>query len=151
MFGFAGRRKRKSVDAAFDVLDSQSVKALGSVAQVLVAQLLLCRSRPGYTAGLQSKFVRGYLFGFFDAALQRLGLLHKSEEEAILRIIVGHSLLFSDQNIDAFDYVLGSVHLQDDPIYKAAHQKGVDELFECFGTEARRPQGLTTYFFTGID
>lgn len=146
MFSFFGEKKRAPVDAVFDTLDNRSVKALGSVAKVLVSQLLLCRSRPSYTAELQSKFVRGYLFGFFDAALQRLGLPHKSEEDAILRIIAGHSFVFHDQNIDAIQYVEDSVNLQDDPTYKAAHQKGVDELFECFGTEERNPLGLTTYF-----
>ncbi len=146
MFGFFGKKKRAPLDAVFDSLDKQSVKALGSVAKVLAIQLLLCRSRPSYTAELQSKFVRGYLFGFFDAALQRLGLPHKSEEDAILRIIAGHSFVFHDQNIDAIQYVKDSVNLQDDPTYKAAHQKGVDELFECFGTEERKPLSLTTYF-----
>ncbi|MHB1144466.1 MAG: hypothetical protein ACYCZS_06145 [Thiobacillus sp.] len=146
MFGFFGKKKRTPIDNLLNSLDEQSVKALGSVAKVLVIQLLPCRSQPGYNAELQSKFVRGYLFGFFDAALQRLGLPHRSEEDAILRIIAGHSFVFHDQNIDAIQYVKDSVGLQDDPIYKAAHQKGVDELLECFGTDERRPLGLVQYF-----
>ncbi|MFC7418364.1 hypothetical protein ACFQNF_00530 [Iodobacter arcticus] len=143
MFGFFGKKKRSPLDAVFDALDKQSVKSLGSVANVLVTQLLHCRTRP---AELQSKFVRGYLFGFFDAALQRLGLPYRSEQDAILRIIAGHSFVFHDQNIDAIQYVKDSVNLQDDPTYKAAHQKGVDELFECFGAEERQPLGLIKYF-----
>ncbi len=95
---------------------------------------------------LQSHFVRGYLFGFFDAAIQRLNLPHKSEQDAILRIIAGHSFLFHDQTIDAIQYVKDSINLQDDPTYKAAYQVGIDELFECFGPEGRKPYGLTTYF-----
>ncbi|AZP10735.1 hypothetical protein [Undibacterium parvum] len=145
MFGFF-KKKRTPLDAVFDTLDKQSVKAIGSVATVLDMQLLLCRNRPNYTAELQSKFVRGYLFGFFDAALQRLGSPCKSEEDAILRIIAGHSIVFHDQNIDTIQYVKDSVNLQDDPTYKAAHQKGVDELFRCFGTEERKPVGLIKYF-----
>jgi hypothetical protein len=76
----------------------------------------------------KSKFVRGYLFGFFDAALQRLGLPCKSDDDAILRIIAGHSLIFHDQKIDVIQYVKDSVNLQDDPEYTAAHQK---ELMSC--------------------
>lgn len=146
MFSFLGKKKRAPIDNLFNSLDEQSVKALGNVAKILIVQLLLCRSRPSYRSELQSKFVRGYLFGFFDAALQRLGLPHRSEEDAILRIIAGHSFVFHDQNIDAIQYVKDSIELQDNSTYKAAHQKGVDDLLECFGAPERRPLGLVQYF-----
>lgn len=146
MFGFFGKKKRDPLNAVFDSLDQRSIEALGSVAQVLTIQLFLCRSRLSYSDELKSKFVRGYLFGFFDAALQRLGLPCKSDDDAILRIIAGHSLIFHDQKIDVIQYVKDSVNLQDDPEYTAAHQKGVDELFDFFGPEERRPFGLPTYF-----
>lgn len=146
MFSYFLKKKRSPIDNLFNSLDEQSIKALGSVAKVLAIQLLPCRNRPSYSTELQSKFVRGYLFGFFDAAIQRLGLPHRSEEDAILRIIAGHSFVFHDQNIDAIQYVRSSIDLQDDPTYKLAHQKGVNELFDCFGINERRPLGLAQYF-----
>lgn len=146
MFGLFKRKKRSGIDAVFESLDAQSVKGMGSVANVLLIQLLLCKNQPSYNAELHSKFVRGYLFGFFDAATQKLGLPHKSEEDAILRIIAGHSFFFNDQDINVFQYVTDSVGLQDDAIYKAAHQQGVVELYEYFDDSERRPFGLAKYF-----
>lgn len=144
MFGFFGK-KRQPIDAVFNALDEQSIKALGSVSKILSVQLLTCRSLPNYREDLHSKFVRGYLFGFFDAALQRIGLPHGSQQEAILRIIAGHSFVFHDQNIDAIPYVKFSVGLQDDSTYKIGHQKGVDDLFACLGAEERRPLDLARH------
>ena len=143
----AKKKPRSPIDLVLDSLDERSVKALGVIALVLAGQLRLCRSCPNYKAELRSKFVRGYLFGFIDASLQRLDLPCSSEEEAILRIIAGHSFVFLDQKIDAIQYVKDSVDLQDDPTYKAAHQQGVEELYAYLEPDGKsNPIGLLSYF-----
>lgn len=146
MFGLF-KKKKTPIDAVFDAIDVQSVQALGGVSKILNIQVLSFRNRTDFTDVLQSRFARGYLFGFFDATLQRLGLPHKSEEEAMLRIIAGHSFVFYDLELDAIQYVKNSVHMQSDPVYQAAHAQGVSELFECFCNAEHKPMRLAQYFY----
>lgn len=52
---------------------SANENIIDKAAVLLHLQLLLCRAQDGYLSGLDSKPVRGYLVGFFDCALQKLG------------------------------------------------------------------------------
>jgi hypothetical protein len=148
MFDLFRSKKRSTMDILFSTLDEKSIRALDSVAKVLMLQLWLCRNQPSYNAELQSKFARGYLFGYFDAATQWYDMPHKSDEDAIHRIMYGHSIVFLDRNVDAIRYVVDSVGLQYDPTYKAAEQQGVNDLHACFGNNEKKPlppRGLVQY------
>lgn len=145
MFGWF-KKKKSPINNLFDTLDMESINAMSSAAKVLSLPLVLSENQKNYNTNLRSKFVRGYIFGFFDAATQKLGLPHKSEIDAMARIIAGHSFLLDHRGIDSIQYVRDSINLQDDPTYKAAHQKGVDELYECFSMENSRPYSLMKYF-----
>lgn len=121
-----------------------STTRMGDAARALSIQVTPFRSRQSYSANLHSKFVRGYVFGFFDA-VQKTGLNHPGHE-AISSAIAGHALLFRDTNIDAAQYVTDSIKLSADTTYQAAYDQGTDECFAYFGNNRQLPFGLTTHF-----
>lgn len=140
--------KQSLAEEIFDALglDAQSVQVINGIANVLIVQALLHRNRPGFNVEMQSKFARGYLFGFFDAAIQGLDFSDDSEEESLLRIIAAHACFFHDHSVDVIQYVKNSIELQDDAVYKKSHQQGVDELHAFLGKQQSQPLGLARYF-----
>lgn len=150
MFGIFKRKKSSPIDAIFNSLDARSVTVMGGAAKILVIQLMPCRSQTSYIANMHSKFVRGYLFGFLDAAAQKAGLPFHPESQAILRIIAGHSFVFTDSDVDAVQYVKDSAALQDDPTYIAGHTRGVDDAMGCYDLDPRKPVGLTEHFLRHV-
>lgn len=145
MFGLFSK-KRSPADAVIETLDTRSAKGMSNIANLLIPHVLLHRNQPTFEQDIQSRFTRGYLFGFFDAGIQRLSLPASTNEEALIRIVAGHSFLLSDLKMDAIQYVRESARLLDDPAYQTAHSKGVEDLYECLNNPDRKPIGLMGYF-----
>lgn len=144
MFSFFRKKRKERIDMLLDTLDERSVNGVAAAAKTLMAQLMMSTYRHNYVDLLKSNFVRGYLFGYFDAAIQRMQLPCQSENDALFRIIAGHYFLFYDQRIDVIEYVQNSIDLQFDSEYKQAHELGVKELFGMYDNE-ERPLSLMQY------
>jgi hypothetical protein len=76
-----------------------------------------------------SSAISGLSIWFFDAALQRLGLPANLTTTLFLELLQATHSFFTIKKLMSFN-MKDSVNLQDDPEYTAAHQKGVDELFD---------------------
>ena len=129
MFGFLKKKKLSPVDQIFRSLDKESIDKLTIAAKLIMSMQMQFERQPNYGKTIHSKFIRGYTFGYFEVAIPRFGLPN-SEDEAILRIIIGHAIVFGPE-IDAIQYVKDSINMQDDPEYAAALQTGGEEFSDA--------------------
>ncbi len=107
---------------------------------------MLCRSTPDYQAQLHSLFVRGYLIGFFDAALQCAGVQVKSDEQFFTLMLLGHTQLLVKDIPDSTAYTFDSLRLQGSPDFDSAQTAGGQEYFEFYSGKTRTPVLLSSYF-----
>lgn len=129
MFGFFKKKKLSQVDQIFRSLDKESIDKLTLAAKLIILMQYKFEWQPNYSKTIHSKFIRGYTFGYFEVAIPRFGLPN-SEDEAILRIIIGHAIVFGSE-IDAIQYVKDSINMQDDPDYAAALQAGGEDFYDA--------------------
>lgn len=113
---------------------------------LLDLQLTLCRSQDGYLSSLDSKPVRGYLVGFFDCALQKLGHPVRSDEEFAMLLVHGHSQLLSSDLGDTQRYTFASLRLQDDSDFARGQAEGGNECDGMLTGKTTRALGLARYF-----
>jgi hypothetical protein len=117
-------------------------KAVG----LLNIQLMLCRSQPGFGQGLLREVVRGYLVGFFDCALQKLGHPIDSDEEFAMLLLRGHALLLDWDVGDIRTYVFASMRLQDHPLFAEGQAAGGNDYNDLLTGKSTRAFTLTSYF-----
>lgn len=117
-----------------------------NAAGMLHLQLMICRSQPKYLTKLDSGFVRGYLYGFFDCSLQLLGHpIH--DDEAFGRLLLrGHALLLSSDLGDTDKYTIASLNIQDDPQFKEGASTGGNECHALLTNKSDNALGLMRYF-----
>lgn len=118
-------------------------------AGLLNIQLMLCRSQPGYLTGLDSHRVRGYLIGFFDCALQKLGHPVLSDEEFALLLVHGHARLLGADLGDTRSYTFASLRLQDDPLFAQGQADGGNDCNDLLTGKSMLALTLISYFMEG--
>jgi hypothetical protein len=111
--------------------------------------LCLCRSQDGYLAGLDSKPVRGYLVGFFDCALQKLGHPVESDEEFAMLLVHGHAKLLGSDLGDTQRYTFASLRLQGEPEFARGQAEGGNECNDILTGRTARALGLARCFMHG--
>ena len=129
------------------VADDRTHDVLARAAAMLEMQLMLCKAgREKYSEYLRSKFVRGYLVGFFDAALQHASIDAADDERFMLLVSIGHTYLMDGDSETAGNFALDSLGLQGDPEFDRAQAQGGTEYFDFLGGKIRNPQGLMNRF-----
>ena len=129
------------------VADDRTHEVLARAAAMLEMQLMLCKAeREKYSEYLRSKFVRGYLVGFFDAALQHASIDAADDERFMLLVSIGHTYLMDGDSETAGNFALDSLNLQGDPEFDRAQAQGGTEYFDFLGGKIRNPQGLMNRF-----
>jgi len=129
MFGFFKKKKLSPVNQIFMSLEKESIDKISIAAKVIMSMQMSFQRQPNYIRTIHSKFIRGYTFGYFETAITRFGLPN-SQDETILRVIIGHAIVFGP-DIDAIQFVKDSINLQDDPEYAAALQTGMEEFSDA--------------------
>lgn len=127
-------------------IDERSHDILSRTAALLEMQLILCRSDEKYTELFNGNFVRGYLVGFFDAAIQHSGIPVESDQDFYLLIAAGHAHLFSGNTDKAAGFALESMHCQQNIEFNEAQRQGGEDCFKFLSGEIRNPTGLLSYF-----
>lgn len=117
-------------------------------AALLHLQLMICRNQPGYLAGLDSSYVRGYLVGYFDCSLQKLGQPVHSDEEFVTLLLRGHALLLNDDIGNTQGYTFASLRLQGDPQFAQGQADGGRDCDDSLKND-RQPMTLMRRFMEG--
>lgn len=132
------------------VADDRTHEVLARAAAMLEMQLMLCKAeREKYSEYLRSKFVRGYLVGFFDAALQHASIDAADDERFMLLVSIGHTYLMDGDSETAGNFALDSLGLQGDPEFDRAQAQGGTEYFDFLEGKIRNPHGLMNRFHSG--
>lgn len=140
MFGFF-----KKKDVVLNV-EPRNVEIIRIAAQMIDIQLHLCRSNSDFDQRFCTDVVRGYLFGFFDAAIQYAKISHENFE---LLVVLGHSYLLSGNVEKARAYVLESASRQGSEEFRTSQKRAGDEYFSYLDGKFSQPIGLMTYFQEG--
>lgn len=143
MFGLF--KKKEAPRPAASINDNVVEKAAG----LLNTQLMLCRSQLGYKTGLEREIVRGYLVGFFDCALQKLGHPLGSDEEFAMLLLRGHSYLLGADLTDVRSYVFASLRLQDNPQFAQGQAAGGNDCNDLLTGASTRALTLMGYLIEG--
>lgn len=137
-------KKKQPLDR---VADDRTHEVLARAAAMLEMQLMLCKAeREKYSEYLRSKFVRGYLVGFFDAALQHASIDAADDERFMLLVSIGHTYLMEGDSETAGYFALDSLGLQGDPEFDRAQAQGGTEYFDFLEGKIRNPHGLMKRF-----
>lgn len=121
---------------------------LVTVEKLLDVQLMTCRADPtDYEAFCRSKFFRGYVLGYFEAALQWKGIRVLDDEGTLLQCLaIAHARLLGCDIPTAQNYLVESLNLQSDNEFSAARASGGTECFECLDGKIRSALGLAEHF-----
>jgi len=125
---------------------STNEKVITSAANLLNIQLNLCRSGPDFQAKLHSNFVRGYFIGFFDSALQQLGVPLGGDDEFFGLIIIGHAGILALDANNTQQYASTSLRLQDNAEFSEGQAVGGKDFFDLITEKIRHPAGLIGIF-----
>lgn len=140
MFGFF-KKKQQLTNSG---IEPSTRETLIRTAQMLDMQLFICKSADRYDEVLNSPYVKGYLLGFFDAALQYSKVPVDNDERFFSLMAFGHMALLGKEN--AFDYVASSVMLQKDSKFQQGQTEGGSEYFDYLNEKIRSPYKLTNQF-----
>lgn len=139
MFGFFKKKEQpRQVSPNENIVDK--------AANMLNIQLMLCRSQLGFAQELEREVVRGYLVGFFDCALQKLGHPVHSDEEFFRLLIRGHSLLLGKDVRNPQAYTFASLRLQENPLFAEGQAAGGNDCNDLLTGNSTRAFTLTGYF-----
>jgi hypothetical protein len=141
MFGIF---KKKST--AVTKIDPLTQQLLAGAAEMLELDLLLCKADTNkYNNFFRSNFVRGYLVGFFDSAIQNAGVTIINDGHFISLISIGHSYLIGDIKKSSL-YAVDSLALQGDQEFDNAQIQGGEMHFNFMNGSIRVPNGLSIHF-----
>ena len=125
---------------------------LNASAAMLSAQIKLC-GESGVAEFLDSKFARGYVFGFFDSSLQQNGVISKDDFVFLRRMQLAHRALFSNGllhylKIDADEFYKKSALLKvgEDACFFEGQKQGGSEYFDFYVDKRKKPLGLPGKF-----
>lgn len=140
MFGFFKKKKQQTKS----VIEPSTRDTLIRTAQMVEMQLFICKSVDRYDEMLNSPYVKGYLLGFFDAALQYSNVVVDNDEKFFSLMAFGHMALLGEKH--AFDYVASSVMLQKDSQFQHGQAEGGSEYFDYLNEKIKGPYKLTNHF-----
>ena len=104
--------------------------AIARAASLLQLQLATCRSLQDYPILIRTDFARGYIYGFFDGAIQASEVPDVSDSDLILLSIIGHGIIFGGDPALAESYVAESVQRQGTGGFDAGQSCGGTEFFD---------------------
>lgn len=144
MFGWFKKNSQKTKVSSVSLSDEQ-LRTLQIAASMLKAEIFMI---DGSDAFLESKFVRGYIVGFFDASLQHKGINPVDFDGYFIAIQRGCMYLFEDNLKLSVEYAPQSLALLGDEEFKNARNAGGTEYFEYMQGDRRIPNGLSKYYFS---
>ena len=104
--------------------------AIARAASLLQLQLATCKSLSAYPRLIRTDFARGYIYGFFDGAIQASEAPDVSETDLVLLSIVGHGIVFGGDPALAESYVAESLQRQGTDGFDAGQSCGGTEFFD---------------------
>lgn len=104
--------------------------AIARAASLLQLQLATCKSLPDYPRLIRTDFARGYIYGFFDGAVQASEAPDVSDTDLVLLSIVGHGIIFGGDPALAESYVAESLQRQGTDGFDAGQSCGGTEFFD---------------------
>lgn len=143
MFGFFKKKKQQKKNNDF-VIEPLTKVTLIRTAKAIHMQLLICRSIDGYISKMDTPYVRGYIFGFIDAALQYSNVDIGDDERFFSLMKFGHMELLGED--DGIDYVSASAMMQDNIDFQRGQADGGGEYFDYLSENIRSPIKLIKHF-----
>ena len=143
MFGLF--RKKKTLAFAYRA-DAQTKELLERTAAMLDLQLALCKRYRDYSRQLKSEYARGYILGFFDAALQYANVPVESDDAFFVLMGLGHAYLFEGDSEKGGRFALDSLALQENETFSGAMKVAGEEYFAYMGDSKRSPRKLQGFF-----
>ena len=141
---------RNSAQAPSEKSKSPQDIYLSSTSSLIAAQLLPKYSIPKEAFGslMTNRRASGYLFGFHDSLLQRLGLHNPSNKENLVGLIEkSYKNIFGDQA--GYALFSSSLHSQDDPEFVEGRMNGGNEIVQYL-EEKVPPVGLGRILILGM-
>ena len=118
--------------------------AIAHAASLLQLQLATCKSLPGYSRLIRTDFARGYIYGFFDGAIQASEIPDVSDSDLVLLNMIGHGIIFGgDSALES--YVAESVQRQGADGFDAGQSCGGTEFFDFAQGKVRQANTLEHY------
>lgn len=140
MFGFFKKKKNK------DFMIEKSVReTLLRTSQMMALSLQMTQSSKDYETKLNSPFCRGYIFGFFDAALQYSEANFENDDQFASALVFGHMALFGKDQ--GFKYFVESNAQQDHANFQNGRSVGGNEYFEYINGKIKGPYRIQDYIF----
>jgi hypothetical protein len=124
-------------------IDPHAREMVEIAATMLQMQLSLCSSSLT-DESFDTDFFRGYLFGFFDAAIQTSGVDRDNAVEFDALILLGHFYLIGAKPERIGSYVLESRSRTKNRAFQAAQLQGGNEYVD-FVRENRQALGLSQF------
>lgn len=122
-------------------------KYLASIASTVDTQLLLCSaSEERFRMFLDSTAFRGYLLGYFEAAIQRSDIPIASHRETLQHIATAHSFVLQCDLGVALQYLGESLDQQKHPGFAKARADAAQELRDFLDGKFKSPLGLAQLF-----
>jgi hypothetical protein len=143
MFGWF---KKKSPDTEIDsdALSDEQVRTLYIAAQMIKSELMMSGESDDF---LRSKFVRGYIVGFFDASLQYKNINPVGFDGFFRAVQKGCLFLFEGNLKLSVEYAPESMALIGDEEFNKGRRAAGTEYFGYMQGTLRVPTGLSKYFF----
>lgn len=143
MFNFFKKKKQQKKNNEF-IIEPLTRETLIRTAQMIDMQLFLCRSVNGYASKMNTPYVRGYIFGFIDAALQYANVSIENDERFFSLMAFGHMALLGEGS--GFDYVSNSAMMQDNIDFQRGQSDGGGEYFDYLSENIKSPCKLSSHF-----
>jgi hypothetical protein len=128
-------------------IDERSKDLILRSAAILELQLILCKSTQNYKTLLGSNFARGYLIGFFDAAIQYYGIPVESDKDFATLTTLGHTYIFSGETQAAANFTIESMSRQGNAEFDIGQAQAGKEYFDYVEGRTSSPNGLERFFF----
>lgn len=121
---------------------------LVNVEALLASQLFSCRENSDdFSLFSRGNFFRGYVFGYFEAALQWKGINLADDEAMLLQCLaITHARLLGCDHSVATSYLVDSLNLQDDQEFSDARVLGGTECYAHLDGKIKMPVGLVENF-----
>lgn len=140
MFGFFKKKKQQNNH----VIDPFIRETLIRTAQMIDMQLFICKSVEGYSYKMSTPYVRGYIFGFIDAALQYSKVDIGDDEKFFSLMLFGHMALLGKDGVA--DYLSTSVMMQNNIEFNKGQAEGGSEYFDYLSEKIKGPYKLSNHF-----
>lgn len=149
MFGFFRKRGKAAVEADMAKLVGLSIaqtRMVSFVGDILKVNLDRHRERSNFEKNINSRFFRGYLFGYFGSAAKVLGKAAPDSEELVGFILLGHFVVLDCSFQEATAFMDASMPIQNDPAFIDGIKNGGQDYFTCALTKSPRLDTIDPIF-----